>query len=348
MVSRFLRSAAVRIDVKNRKLLGLLCEDGRATATQLGHKLRLSREVVSYRLNRLQQMQVLQGFTVNVRYKRLGVRLFQLFFLVNERSQSAYQEFIQALVAHPRTVSVIELSDTWDVGWLFVCENLDEFDGVVTRTLGDFSELIIEFERFITITTYVWHMFPATVRPRQPHTSTKERLIDDTDASLLLALAEAGRASSYELAARVRVSSDTVIARMRALEKKEILDGCTAIVNVGSLGLSWYIFALQCRRLTLTDEQRLAEFVGAHPYILRAVKLFGRWSIMLDIVVENAEQYHQTVKEVKSVFGNILRRYESWSVYEERHYNAFPPALLDDGGHVKRNSNGTGVSRARR
>ena len=49
---------------------------------------------------------------------------------------------------------------------------------------------------------------------------------------------------------------------------------------------------------------------------------------MLDIVVENAEQYHQTVKEVKNLLSVSVRRYESWGVFEEKIYVPFPRALL--------------------
>jgi DNA-binding Lrp family transcriptional regulator len=326
MASRFSYVQPIKIDMHNRKLLQHLAADCRLTATELGKRLRLSREVVGYRIKRLQEAQVIQQFTIAPNYKKLGYRLYRILFLLDERDQKQHPTFISFISSHPNTVSVVEYSETWDIAWEFICKDIDEFDAIARTTESKFSAIILQMEKYVTITTYTAGMFPVSAQPKRK-TAMGTGNIDATDLHLLSTLATDAKASSYTIGAALKLSSDTIIHRMRSLQDRDLLEGYTTVINLAALGYAWHVYAIEFSPYTEKDEAKLAEYVAKHPNILRAVKVLGTWEILLDVVIETPEQYHTLAKEIKNLFANIIRRYESWTVHSECCYTPFPAIL---------------------
>jgi DNA-binding Lrp family transcriptional regulator len=326
-VSRFIHGAIAKVDAYDRKLLHSLSTDGRATAANLGRQLRLSREVVSYRLRKLEQSGVIQSYTVVPRFKKIGVRLYRVALLLDEKQRALHESLVNHMTHHSHTHSVIRLNDTWDICWTFICSSIDEFDTIIREVNTKFSNAIIDFEKYAIITTYASNMMPAVQRPHVSQQLTRNVTLDAVDKKLLQVLSSRGRDSTYELAPAIGLSNDAVLMRMKKLKANEFIGGYTPVINLAALGYSWYIYVVQLSHLTEADEAKLSEYVATHPHILRATKCFGKWELMLDIVVQNIDEYYKTAKEIKNVFAHIIRRYESWSVYEELHYCAIPSVL---------------------
>ena len=74
-------------------------------------------------------------------------------------------------------------------------------------------------------------------------------------------------------------------------------------------------------------DDRLKHFVMSHPYILRAVKTLGVWDFLLYIAADSPRHFHSTIKEIKSLFSEIIRNHQTLLAYMEHLYVPFPKAV---------------------
>ncbi|WP_181350440.1 Lrp/AsnC family transcriptional regulator [Thalassobacillus sp. CUG 92003] len=84
------------MDDIDRKILELLQEDGRITIIRLAKALHLSRPSVNERLRRLQDNEVIQGFTARVAPERVGKGILVFIQIGNLKIQcQKFEEIIQ-------------------------------------------------------------------------------------------------------------------------------------------------------------------------------------------------------------------------------------------------------------
>ena len=68
-------------------------------------------------------------------------------------------------------------------------------------------------------------------------------------------------------------------------------------------------------------------FLDKNLHILRSAKTLGGWDLLLYLVVENPREFHRTVKDIKNVFANIVRNYQTWIAFKEHVFKTMPEVI---------------------
>lgn len=331
-----------RIDVKDKKLLALLSQNGRMPASDIAHILKLSRDAIAYRIAKLQQRGVILRFSSIVNLGFFGYSTFHVFMLLDEKLSKEHAKILEHLTAHSHTKALMTYTDTWDVEWTFIAKSLKEFDTLLTQVLTRFPRVILEKETLAVVETYTAlpqiylinagtdlassHKSFNSQKPRLEHVEDKD--LDDKDFSLLSELNLNCRQSTYELGSRIKLSPDAVSYRMKKLVDAGIILRFSTINNLSALGHSWYTYVINFTKFDTKDEAKFRQFVATHPYIIHAVKLFGTWDVMLYIVSDSPKNYHETVKEIKAAFSEILHHYQTWLSHKELYFTMLPRVLI--------------------
>ncbi len=119
------------LDATDTALLALLREDARASTTELGRKLGLSRTTVQSRLARLQRQRVITGFTVSVpdALEAGLVRAQVLITLAPKRSAA-----IEAALRRIAEVRVLHsVSGPFDMIAVVAAPSIAELDALIDR-----------------------------------------------------------------------------------------------------------------------------------------------------------------------------------------------------------------------
>ncbi|MEP1961992.1 Lrp/AsnC family transcriptional regulator [Tateyamaria sp.] len=130
--------------------------------------------------------------------------------------------------------------------------------------------------------------------------------LDGFDQSILAALAEDGRMSITDLAARIGLSKSPTQARLRRLEKSGIIMGYRALLDPISLGLDHVAFVEV--RLTDTRESALLAFNAAIqtvPEIEQAHMIAGNFDYLLKVRTRDMAQYRSFLAEVVSILPHV-------------------------------------------
>lgn len=335
LISRFDLSTDRKVadlDVKDKRVLQLLAADARAPLTVIAKEVKLSRDAVDYRIKRLQEQGVIRACVPHLDFERLGFYTFHVFLLLDDMHGAEQDALIAYLSKHPNVRSIIEYSDRWDLEIVLLARSLQEFDGLVLDIAGRFPDIILEKDKVEIIKQYGHTAFPQLLVQKEkpngvvaPH---GECAIDVTDLAILRDLALDCRASTYDIAARVKVSSDTVAYRIKQLVANGVIRRFTVIPDLTLLGLQWYTYTIETKMFDATSEAKLESYLETDRSVIRSAKTLGGWDLLLYIAAPGPREFHKTVRALKGLFPHIVRNYQAWIGYREHVLVPVPGCVL--------------------
>jgi FAD synthetase len=333
----------IKLDLKDKKIIALLSEDARMPLAHIGKQVNLSGDAVDYRIKRLVDHGLIIGFIPVLMLNRFGYYWFHVYMVLDETKKETQHKLIAALKKHPNIRSVMEYSDRWDIEFVLIAENAVEFDKITTEITNNFSEVISEKNKLEVVKYYKSihipqiffdNLFPNSYEITKlgytdlsditPKPSYK---LDNKDIHIISALSKNARISSYKIAEQINLSADAVSYRIKKMMAEGFVDKFTLILNLSMIEFEWHTFAIQIKTLDPKSEKRFREFINSNPYIIRCVKVLGRWDLLLSIVTDTSASFHKTIKEIKTRFASIINTYETWTAYKEHTYNHFPSIL---------------------
>ncbi|PPL19977.1 Lrp/AsnC family transcriptional regulator [Microterricola pindariensis] len=127
-----------------------------------------------------------------------------------------------------------------------------------------------------------------------------DRVIDSTDAALLLALADYPRATAVALAETTGLARSTVHSRLNRLES-EVLSDALRRVDPASVGLplSAFIFA----HVTQQKLSQLPESLALIPEVIEVFGVSGDWDLLIRVAAADADDLYRVADLVLSTPG---------------------------------------------
>src|SRR5512136_1676871 len=96
-----------KIDLKDRKILYELDLNCRQSNTQIGKKVGLKKDVVAYRIKRMQDEGVIKNFWTAINTFNLGYNVFRIYITLQYVNVEKKNEIIQHFVNYENTWAVI-------------------------------------------------------------------------------------------------------------------------------------------------------------------------------------------------------------------------------------------------
>jgi len=331
----------IKLDIKDKKILSLLSEDSRIPFSIVAKKVQLSRDGIQYRYERMKKLDIIKRGIPIVNLRKFGFHTFHVFMLLEEMEKEKQKELLREMIFHPNTKAIREFSDSWDIELVFIAETLKEMDKILTEITQNHARIISQKMKLQVIKGYNSMHLPYDVYGSIEKSFTwkdakpkRKYIPDDKDRKLITKLALDCRVSTYELGKLLKLSPDAISYRLKLLKESGIIRKYGLIVDLTKLHYHWFTFVMQVRTFTKDHEKRMEQFVRSHNMILRSVKTLGNWDFMIDIVTQTRQQYHSTIKEIKSTFSDIIKNYETWVAYREYYFDVFPVAAQKISGET--------------
>jgi len=320
------------LDVKDRKILAQLDTDARQSFNQIGKKVGLSKEVIKYRIDRLQEQDIIVRFHTVVNYFKLGVVKFKLYLRLTNANKEKLEEIAQYFFKNHSTEWVVLTTGRWDLMAGFMVHNVNEFDEEVQKALNLFSSHIQE--KAVTTTLHVAHETRGFLQKGQYkktkviyHTSKDpQEKIDETDEEILRIITNNARMPVTEIAQKVHTTPRVVQYRLRELERKKIILAYKAHLNPRAMGR---IFCKAIIYLSTATEQRVKSFIGYASSLPGAVwpqRVMGAWDFELDLEVESYDVFQKIILDLKEKFPDLIRNHEFCIASKEYKLDLYPNA----------------------
>lgn len=154
----------VKLDSIDKKILTLLSQQGRASIAEIANQLKISRDVVKYRLDRLVKLKVIQGFVAVVNPTKLGlpnmVTVNISFLSSNTHREKSLVEYLKSA---PYIVYAAKVLGRWDLQIEVYSKHNKHLDEILNEIREKFSDIIKDMEIIPIIQEYKWKEFPGMI-----------------------------------------------------------------------------------------------------------------------------------------------------------------------------------------
>src|SRR5512136_12697 len=130
----------VGIYLKDRKILYELDFDSRQSFSQLGKKVGLHKDVVAYRVKKLQEKGIIKNFRTEVCYSKLGYSSVKFYLTYQNVTPQIKQEILDYLVKSPYTDIVHSCEGQYDLCIISFVENIAKFYDIWNSIINKYKD----------------------------------------------------------------------------------------------------------------------------------------------------------------------------------------------------------------
>ena len=315
-----------KIDLKDRKILFELDEDSRQSLTQVGKKVGLKKDVVSYRIKKLQEEGFIKCFYTVINAYKLGYFLFRYYVNLQYVNKEIKNDIIKYLSNYKNICTVGEALGKYDLIIVTWVNDISEFYRFWSKTLDKFGDY---FEKKI-FTVYIHGVgFRQSYlllnnyknKEREEHEYFgvgKKAEIDEIDYHLLDELALNARAPLIDLAEKFKCSSQTMNYRIKRLKKEGIIQAFRVAIDESKLGFKRYKVDINLKNHSFRRD--IINFLKNNPRLIYISTSTGLTDLEFEFVVNNQKELVDIIEEINVKYPGTVKSYSLYGdciVYKE-------------------------------
>ncbi len=299
------------LDRIDRKLLYLLDRNCRQSATQLGKALRIHRNVVLYRMRRLEETGVIRGYFTEVDLKKLGFSTFRLFLRLGGQTPADEQRLVAFLAQLPQTIWLFQTKGRYDIDLVYATQDQKGFSEFLDDLNMQFNSIIEE--RRIGVLVQIHHFTKDYLVADRRASSTPRAFeetayaVDGLDEEMLLHLADHAKTPFVELARLTQRSINTIKERLRTLEKKKVILAYRPFIDTEKTGYTYYKLHMNLRNYTRQEYLGITAFFAMHPGTVYFTKYLNGDDLEIELHLKGDQELETLLGEVRAHFGKAIR-----------------------------------------
>jgi Lrp/AsnC family leucine-responsive transcriptional regulator len=321
------------IDVKDRKILYELDLDCRQSSTQIGKKVGLKKDVVSYRIKRMQDEGVITNFWTAINTFKLGYNVFRIYITFQYVNENIKMEIVKQFVNYKNTwVVKSTYRSEIDLVVIVWVKNIFEFYQFWEKILDLYEDY---FSRaVVSIYTQAVCYKKSYLVPGEYDTSERKlyeltsteaaHSIDEIDYHLLNEIAVNARISLIELADKLNCSSQTVNYRIKNLVKTGVIQAFRVNIDFSKIGLQHFKIDIYLKEHK--QKKAIIQYLEKRPYLEGLNLVIGWADIEPELVVTDVNELNQILVDIDSKFPSSLKKQSYW-ITEKNHKERWLPEL---------------------
>ncbi|MFH1605985.1 MAG: Lrp/AsnC family transcriptional regulator [Nanoarchaeota archaeon] len=305
-----------KLDLKDKKILYELDKNSRLTLSEIGKKVRLSKETVFHRINKLIEKGFILRFQTVISTYRLGYQSYKIYFKLQNMTQETRSKIQDFFMKNKMVYWIGNCQGRWDLIIAFWTKNLQEFGKFEDEILNKFSNFIQEKEVSISRKSIQFNRnwFYSKDEPRI-ETDFGEELgetkLDKIDLEILKYLANNARIKIVDLAEKIGVSVTVIRYRLKQLEKNKVILGYKYALNPKLLNYETCKSFINFKNITSEKRKQLIDYCKMNQKIVNIVLTIGSWNMEIEFEVRNFDEYYKIMNDIQEKHNDIIRNYES-------------------------------------
>ncbi len=142
---------SINLTQEDLKIIHLTKNNARFQAVDIANQLNLDVRTVTNRIKNLQKRGIIQGFTVFINLKQLGIGFHKLCIYLQNHEQKNINSLISFLREYPNTVHLIKSLGSWEIEIETENNNSNNIYDFISKLKNQFPTLIKQIE-LVTIT----------------------------------------------------------------------------------------------------------------------------------------------------------------------------------------------------
>lgn len=319
-----------KLDLKDRKILYHLDINSRQSFSQIGKKVGLHKDVVAYRVKRLQDKGVIVRFNTLIDTLKLGYVCMRFYFTYQYISPEIKQQIIDHFVKFKHTQIVASPEGGVELCVFILSKNVAEIHAFWQKTLSKYRDY------FATqiIAPYIGeNIYPKSfLLENMDEKKERSALMmqrgggvveyDELDFKILQLLARNSRIPTIDIAEELNKNTATINNRIRRLLKVEVILKFHLTIDWERIGYKWFKVDLYLKDYNKIYE--ILRYLEANPHLAYIDKTFGYADLEIELIVEDTDQLMQIIEALSKKFPEMIRKYMYFSVSKSNKWVELP------------------------
>jgi len=311
-----------KLDLKDRKILAELDQNGRLSCSKIGKNVGLSTEVVNYRIKRLEKENIIKDYIAIINLSKLGIIQFKILLSLEQIDEEELNIKIGQLKAIENIKWIATCKGKWDLVLTIYAEELKQIASLKREVISIFGNHINQKDLSLASFAEVYNRkFILNNKDYGTshgiiETTTKESL-DELDLKILSILSESARKPLLDLATELKKPVKTINYRIRRLIKDRIITGFRISLNYERLGIKFYKAFIELSNSSQDNIKGLLYFIKMSPNITHNMEVIGKWDFEPEFEVYSEEEFDKILNEIKFKFSNVIKRVEVITIIKE-------------------------------
>ncbi len=317
-----------KLDLKDRKILYQLDLNCRQSNTQIGGKVGLSKEVVNYRIKRMQELGIINYFWTAINSLKLGYYAFRIYINFLDVSPVIKDEIIKYFGKYKNIWTLQSAKGPVDLAAVLWSDDIYNFNQFWNNTLDKYGNYFEKY--FVSILTQVNCLKKSYLLLDEYNKSDREFYkincsgkpveIDKMDFQLLNEIAINARIPLVQLAEKLNTSSQTINYKIKNLIKKEIILAFRVRIDTSKLGLQNCIIDIYLK--DHTKGRLIEDYIKKNPYVENIMDITIGWcDLNFELMVKNIDNLTRLIEEIDDKFPGVIRKTNFWmarKIHKER------------------------------
>lgn len=307
------------LDKLDRTILFELDSNSRQPLATLAKKVHQSRNVVEYRMRRLQERGIITNFVTLMDAGALSLTVWNVYVEFENVTSRIEKEIISYLRDQPRIWWISLVTGRWNLVYSVCGRDLKEIYSIVSAFKSRFGGFIQNQSLTAHVEAEIFSRGYFLSKPSQGIRWYKKSAysLDEKDRTILKNLATDARISASRLALQTGLTSRVVSWRIKKLLAAGIITRFRLQLDVSKIGYGFYKVIIHIRNPSQENHAALREYCRKTGRVFHYIQKLGPWMLELEMDCESFEEAHRMMKTMRERFSDFLKSYEIMLVYEE-------------------------------
>jgi DNA-binding Lrp family transcriptional regulator len=306
------------VDRIDKIILVELTQNARESQSKIAKKVRVSKEVVNYRIKKLEEQGVIKNYYTIIDSKKLGIQSYRVLIKINSLDFELENKIIAYLKKLGTINYLVKIADNYDIALIFNEKDQNCFMEKYLDFMSKFSKYISKKE--INIITNIKHF-------QIPYAKNKIELFADTSSSLkeknviqikekdrriLESISKNARFSYVTLSEKFNMKPNSMLYRIKSLEKSSIIQGYTTEIDWSKLGYVHYKVFLYLNELNKKVLAHFFSYLLEINGLIHITEVISNQDIEFEILCKNQLELIQIMNKIKEKFPGLIKETKSF------------------------------------
>ncbi len=303
----------MKLDKTDMRILTELDKDARITFSQLAKRIKVSRDVVQYRVGQLERKGIIGGYYALIDHAALGYLLVRLYVNFKNTTPEIEKEMIKYFADMPNSLTVYETEGQCDIACGIFVKSHKEFNNILEATMIKYRKYIshVQVNVMVELLHYLKNYLGG--KDESFFNIGVSKIKGEDDVELLDLISSNARMPLAQIGQKLGMSINTTKYKLRRLEKDKIILCYRAKINHEKIGYEYYKVDLDLEDSSIINSLR--EFCRSHPNVTYEDRAFGGSDFEFDVEVESYDDFIKIINQLKMMFPEKIR---NWKYYKAK------------------------------
>jgi len=314
-----------KMDKLDNKILVELMKNSRIPLTILSKKVHASREVITYRIEKLKKQGIIRGFITEINLEKLGFIESSLFLSIKTKREEELKSFIEACEFAAWSG---QFSGVWNFGIGIYGKNIKDINNYFLRVYNKFKQDIIDYRLTIHKKSQHFNEKYLGVNPTINKENKKNKItdynLDEKDKIILKKISTDSRIETTKLAGIVKLTAPAVAKRIKQLENKGIIIKYSLFIDPSKIKLFQY--SIFIKNNNLDERIKLLSHLENHTNVCFVIQYIGDPFLEFGLIIKDPYDLRKILQRIEESFPD--NRITETFLIQDEILSIAPPEII--------------------